>query len=78
LANCNSDRVLPGRGILQLDALFGQLERHGYRGYFSIEMFNKDLWSMPVDRAAKLMYQSLLPLLDSEKPSENDRRGRAE
>jgi len=64
LSNCNSDRVLPGEGCLDLRALFGQLELLGYEGCFSIEMFNEDLWAMPVGKASKLMYESLLSLCD--------------
>jgi sugar phosphate isomerase/epimerase len=62
LSNCNSDRVLPGEGILDLRALFGRLEQHGYRGLYSIEMFSEELWAMPAEQAAKQMYDSLLPL----------------
>jgi sugar phosphate isomerase/epimerase len=62
LSNCNSDRVLPGQGILDLQALFGRLEEHGYEGFFSIEMFNEELWAMPAELAARQMYDSLLPL----------------
>jgi sugar phosphate isomerase/epimerase len=61
LSDCNSDRVLPGRGCLDLAALFGQLDRHGYSGYYSIELFNDELWAMPAAQAARLMYESLLP-----------------
>jgi len=64
LSNCNSDRVLPGQGILDLPMLLGRLERHGYEGYFSIELFNEELWAMPAAEAAKLMYDSLLYLCD--------------
>jgi sugar phosphate isomerase/epimerase len=62
LSNCNSDRVLPGRGCLDLPALFGALEQHGYAGYFSIEMFSDELWEMPAEKAAQILYASLLPL----------------
>jgi 2-keto-myo-inositol isomerase len=62
LSHCNSDRVLPGQGILDLPALIGRLEQLGYQGLFSIEMFNADLWALPADQAARLCYQSLLPL----------------
>lgn len=68
LSNCNSDRVLPGQGILDLDALLGTLERHGYDGLFSIELFNEDLWAMPAHQAARLMYESLLPLCEDYHP----------
>lgn len=62
--NCNSDRVLPGQGCLDLRSLFGRIEAHGYKGYFSIEMFDEELWAMPPQEAAKLMYDSLLWLCD--------------
>jgi sugar phosphate isomerase/epimerase len=62
LSHCNSDRVLPGKGVLDLQALIGKLEKHGYRGQFSIEMFNEDLWALPAAAAARQCYQSLLPL----------------
>jgi len=62
LSNCNSDRVLPGEGVLDLPVLIARLEQHGYAGLFSIEMFNADLWRLPTAEAARLCYQSLLPL----------------
>lgn len=63
-SNCNSDRVLPGDGCLDLRALFQQLETHGYRGYYSIEMFSEELWRLPAREAAQRMYASLLPLCE--------------
>jgi sugar phosphate isomerase/epimerase len=65
LSNCNSDRVLPGQGCLDLKGIFGALERHGYAGYYSIEMFNEDLWQLPPADAARQMYDSLLSLCES-------------
>jgi 4-hydroxyphenylpyruvate dioxygenase len=62
LSHCNDDRVLPGEGVLDLPALIGALEQYGYNGFFSIEMFNADLWQLPAGEAARLCYQSLLPL----------------
>ncbi len=62
LSDCNADRVLPGEGIIPLPDLIAAIEAGGYTGPFSIEMFNADLWVMPADRAAKLCYESLLPL----------------
>jgi sugar phosphate isomerase/epimerase len=62
LSDCNSDRVLPGQGILDLEALLGRIEQHGYQGCYSIEMFNEELWAMPAREAAALMYDSLLAL----------------
>ena len=33
-----------------------------YDGYFSIEMFNRDLWQLPAAEAARRCYKSLLAL----------------
>lgn len=63
LSNCNSDRALPGKGCLDLKAIFGQLEKNGYKGYFSIEMFSEKLWAMPARKAARIMYDSLQPFV---------------
>jgi len=60
LSNCNSDRVLPGSGVLDLQALIDAIEQHAYAGYFSIEMFNDDLWAMPPADAARLCRESLV------------------
>lgn len=64
LSHCNNDRALPGQGHLDLAAIFGAIEQHGYEGYFSIEMFSEELWAMPPAQAAHLMYDSLLPLCE--------------
>jgi sugar phosphate isomerase/epimerase len=64
LSNCNSDRALPGQGVLDLHAIYGAIEQHGYNGYFSIEMFSDELWALPAQEAAQRMYNSLLTLCD--------------
>jgi 4-hydroxyphenylpyruvate dioxygenase len=61
LSNCNSDRVLPGQGCLNLKEIIGALDRNGYSGLYAIEMFNDELYAIPPARAARLMYQNLLP-----------------
>jgi 2-keto-myo-inositol isomerase len=69
LSNCNADRALPGKGCLDLKAIFGQIEKYGYgsskagAGYFSIEMFSDKLWAMPARKAAKIMWDSLQPFV---------------
>jgi len=62
LSNCNEDRALPGEGILDLRGLFAQLEKHGYDGDFSIEMFDPGLRKLPPREASDRMYRSLIPL----------------
>lgn len=61
-SDCNGDRVLPGAGTLDLLSLFGHFDELGYRGHYSIEMFNADLWAMPAAEAAKRMYNAMLGL----------------
>jgi 4-hydroxyphenylpyruvate dioxygenase len=63
LANCNSDRALPGEGTLDLKTIFGRIEQHGYRGFFSIEMFSEELWALPVSEAAQRCFKSMQTLL---------------
>lgn len=64
LAHRDFDRVLPGYGVLDLPGIIGALERNGYGGYFSIEMFNADLWALPAKETARRCYESLLPLCE--------------
>jgi 2-keto-myo-inositol isomerase len=47
--------------VIDVGALIDRLELHGYRGFFSIEMFNEDLWKMPAGQAAQACYDSLVP-----------------
>ncbi|NUM54242.1 MAG: sugar phosphate isomerase/epimerase [Candidatus Hydrogenedentes bacterium] len=65
LSDCNADRALPGKGCLPLRELFGRIEQHGYRGYFSIEMFDQELWNMPPMKSARIMYDSVVQLCSS-------------
>ena len=58
-SHCNSDRVLPGDGCLDLQRLFGRLEKFGYRGLFSIELFNEEIWKLPVDDAARRCFGAM-------------------
>lgn len=64
LTHRDFDRVLPGEGVLDLSEIIGALERNGYGGYFSIEMFSARLWNLPAKEAAGLCYESLLPLCE--------------
>lgn len=64
LTHRDFDRVLPGEGVLDLAGIIPELERHGYGDYFSIELFNSDLWKIPPKEAARRCYESLLPLCE--------------
>jgi len=66
LTHRDFDRVLPGEGVIDLPEIISALERNGYEGYFSIEMFSAGLWELPTKEAARRCYESLLPLCEGE------------
>lgn len=50
----DKDRVFPGEGVLEIEAIVDALDDIGYQGYFSIEIFNESYWQMdPVDVAER-------------------------
>lgn len=63
-SHCNDDRVLPGggQGCLDVKGIIGRIEHFGYRGYFSLEMFNQDLWKIPSSKISQEMYQAMVTL----------------
>lgn len=65
LTHRDFDRVLPGEGVLDLPAIISALEDNGYSGYFSVELFNSELWQLPVEKAARRCYESVAPLCES-------------
>lgn len=67
LSNCNTGPVLPSRGILNLPAPISVLGQYGYNGYYSIEMFNEELWQLPAIEVARRCYASLLPFCQTER-----------
>ena len=66
LTHRDFDRVLPGEGVIDLPEIISALEKNGYEGYFSIEMFSAELWRLPAKEAARRCYESLLPLCERE------------
>jgi 4-hydroxyphenylpyruvate dioxygenase len=65
LCDCNGDRILPGdpRGTLDLRAIFTRMEMMGYRGFFSLEMFDEELWKLPLAEALRGCYNAMQTLL---------------
>ncbi|MET0452573.1 MAG: sugar phosphate isomerase/epimerase family protein [Mycobacterium sp.] len=39
---CNTDRVLPGDGVIDIPALLAALERGGFDGWYDLEIFSDD------------------------------------
>jgi sugar phosphate isomerase/epimerase len=49
----DSHRVLPGEGVLPLREAIGYLGDAGYDGALSVEVFNQDLWALPLEEIAQ-------------------------
>jgi 2-keto-myo-inositol isomerase len=49
----DADRVYPGDGIAPLKEIFATLKAMNYRGYLSLELFNKDYWKQDPHLVAK-------------------------
>jgi 2-keto-myo-inositol isomerase len=48
----DSHRVLPGEGVLPLRECLDNLAAAGYEGALSVEVFNNDLWALPLEAIA--------------------------
>jgi len=49
----DADRVYPGDGVAPLAAIFRNLRDIGYRGFLSLELFNKSYWAQSAAETAK-------------------------
>jgi len=65
----DKDRVFPGDGICPLPQIIRQLVDHGFRGSFSLELFNPEYWQRDADdvaaeglRKSKAVVQAALDL----------------
>ena len=63
-SHCNDDRVLPGsgQGGLDVKGIVRRIESLGYRGYFSLELFNQELWKVPSAKISGEMYGAMVGL----------------
>lgn len=50
----DSDRVMPGDGVVDLQLYCNQLTSIGYNGWLSLELFREDLWAQPPLQVAKI------------------------
>jgi sugar phosphate isomerase/epimerase len=49
----DADRVYPGDGVAPLGQIFRDLYAAGFRGYLSLELFNRTYWQQPADVVAR-------------------------
>lgn len=45
----DADRVYPGDGVAPLKQIYTDLYAAGFRGYFSLELFNRTYWQQPAE-----------------------------
>lgn len=60
----DADRVLPGEGVCPFDYVVPKLYSAGFRGAFSVELFNKGYWdSMDADTLLKKSFENTVLVL---------------
>lgn len=59
----DNQRLLPGDGVIDLDAFFEGLNGAGYTGYVAVETFNKDLWAAGPEEAARRAAEAMRRIL---------------
>jgi len=60
----DSDRVMPGDGVVDLKFYCDQLSSTGYNGYLSLELFREDLWAKDALEVAKLGIEKMRPFVE--------------
>ena len=50
----DSHRVMPGDGVAPMGPILRDLRDIGFRGWLSLELFNRDYWKKPALETAKI------------------------
>jgi len=58
----DSQRLLPGEGVIPLKPMIARLEAAGYRGAYSLELFRPEYWAWPPAEIARRGYDSMARL----------------
>jgi len=59
----DANREMPGNGVIPLKDITQKLKDIGYKGAYSIELFNPTYWEWEPEQVAKLCYQKMWELL---------------
>ncbi|MEP7347146.1 MAG: sugar phosphate isomerase/epimerase family protein [Gemmatimonadaceae bacterium] len=54
MRNVLMNRGMMGDGVIELRRIRGEVERAGYRGPIEVEIFNEEIWKMPLDDLVRL------------------------
>jgi len=55
----DGNRIYPGDGVAPLRQIFRDLRDSGFRGYFSLELFNKEYWAKSADENLKTAMEKI-------------------
>ena len=55
----DGNRIYPGDGVAPLRQVLGDLRDNGFRGYLSLELFNKDYWARSADENLKTAMEKI-------------------
>lgn len=59
----DAHRLLPGEGVIPLNALIDRLDRAGYRGAYSLELFRPEYWTWDPQELARRGLESMRRVL---------------
>jgi sugar phosphate isomerase/epimerase len=55
----DGNRIYPGDGVAPLGQIFRDMRDNGFRGYFSLELFNKEYWTKSADENLKTAMEKI-------------------
>jgi len=55
----DSNRIYPGDGVAPLGQILRDLRDGGFRGYLSLELFNRDYWAKSADENLKTAMEKI-------------------
>jgi sugar phosphate isomerase/epimerase len=55
----DGNRIYPGDGVAPLRQIFRDMRDNGFRGYFSLELFNKEYWTKSADENLKTAIEKI-------------------
>ena len=61
----DSNRIYPGDGVAPLAQIFRDLRDNGFRGYLSLELFNKEYWARSADENLKTAIEKIRATVQS-------------
>jgi len=59
----DENRLLPGKGVIDLKGFINTLKHKGYEGYVSVELFRRELWKENPLKVARMSKKTLETLL---------------